>query len=127
MPLMANSRLLSIFEGCAFVTAPCQDGQLNWFWIGRNCIKPSCWKIGICARPSSSPNPLIHCVEKEISMYWDVIEVHPTAPRTLMVRFADGLSGTIHISREFCTGVFQALLEDASVAQAQVENGVVVW
>ena len=60
-------------------------------------------------------------------MYWDVIEAHPIAPRILMVRFADGLSGTIQISREFCTGVFQALLEDAAVAQAQVENGLVVW
>ena len=60
-------------------------------------------------------------------MYWDVVEVHPAAPRSLMVRFADGLSGTIHISREFCTGVFQALLDDAAVALAQVEHGVLVW
>jgi hypothetical protein len=60
-------------------------------------------------------------------MYWDVVEVRPVAPRTLMVRFADGLNGTIHISRAFCTGVFEALLEDAAVAQAQVEHGVVVW
>jgi len=59
-------------------------------------------------------------------MYWDVVEVRHGAPRTLMVRFVDGLSGTIHISRAFCTGVFEALLEDAAVAQAQVEHGVVV-
>jgi hypothetical protein len=45
-------------------------------------------------------------------MYWDVVEVRPVAPRTLMVRFADGLNGTIHISRAFCTGVFEVLLED---------------
>jgi hypothetical protein len=60
-------------------------------------------------------------------MNWDVVEINPTAPRTLAVRFADGLTGTIRIDPSFCTGVFQALLNDEVVKQAGIENGVVVW
>lgn len=60
-------------------------------------------------------------------MYWDVVEVRPVAPRSLAVRFADGLSGVVHIGRSFCTGVFEALLDDEAVSRATVENGVVVW
>ena len=60
-------------------------------------------------------------------MYWDVTDVNPVAPRTLAVRFADGLSGTLHIDRSFCTGVFEALLEDDLVSRAQVKNDVVTW
>ncbi|MFZ5483833.1 MAG: DUF2442 domain-containing protein [Pseudomonadota bacterium] len=60
-------------------------------------------------------------------MYWDVTEVRPSAPRCLSIRFADGLSGTVFIERDFCTGVFAPLLDDELVAQARVEHGVVVW
>jgi hypothetical protein len=60
-------------------------------------------------------------------MYWDVTDVNPVAPRTLAVRFADGLSGTLYIDRSFCTGVFEALLEDDLVNEAQVQNDVVAW
>ena len=60
-------------------------------------------------------------------MYWDVVEVRPAAPRTLTVRFADGLSGTVYIAPNFCTGVFHPLLDDEMVGMATVENGVVVW
>lgn len=60
-------------------------------------------------------------------MFWDVIEVYPIAPRELSVRFEDGLSGVIHISMSFCTGVFDCLRDDDLVACAKVNNGVVVW
>lgn len=60
-------------------------------------------------------------------MDWDVVNVRPAAPRTLAVRFADGLSGTIHIPPSFCTGVFEALLDDAAVEQAIIDHGVIVW
>lgn len=60
-------------------------------------------------------------------MYWDVIEVRPVAPRTLAVRFADGVAGTLHLGRSFCTGVFAPLLEDDLVKQAQVQEGVLTW
>jgi hypothetical protein len=60
-------------------------------------------------------------------MYWDVVELQVVAPRTLQVRFADGLTGTIFIDLSFCTGVFTALIEDAAVGLAFLENGVVRW
>jgi hypothetical protein len=60
-------------------------------------------------------------------MYWDVIEVRSIAPRELSVRFADGLSGVLHIDLSFCTGVFDPLRNDQMVGSAQVDNGVLVW
>lgn len=63
----------------------------------------------------------------KLAMHWDVVEVISSAPRTLSVRFADGLSGTVYIGRDYCTGVFAPLLDDELVAQARVKHGVVVW
>lgn len=60
-------------------------------------------------------------------MYWDVIGICSIAPRELSVQFEDGLSGVIRIDLSFCTGVFESLRNDRLVAQAQINNGVVVW
>jgi hypothetical protein len=60
-------------------------------------------------------------------MYWDILEIHAIAPRTLAVLFADGLRGTIFIDISFCTGVFEVLKEDSIISQAFVKNGVVSW
>jgi len=60
-------------------------------------------------------------------MYWDIEEVQPVAPRTLAVRFADGLSGTVRINKSFCTGVFMALHDDSAVSEVRIEHGVLVW
>lgn len=60
-------------------------------------------------------------------MYWDVEEVRPIAPRTLALRFADGLRGTLRIDKSFCTGVFSTLYEDSLVDEATIEHGVLVW
>ena len=60
-------------------------------------------------------------------MYWDVVEIHSIAPRTLDVLFKDGLRGTIFIDVSFCTGIFDVLKDDEMVAQAFIENGVVTW
>ena len=60
-------------------------------------------------------------------MYWDVVQVQSIAPRELAVRFADGLSGVVHIDTSFCTGVFNPLLNDQAVGFAQACNGVVAW
>jgi hypothetical protein len=60
-------------------------------------------------------------------MYWDVVEIHSIAPRTLEVLFADGLRGTIFIDVSFCTGVFDVLKNDGMISQAFIENGVVTW
>ena len=60
-------------------------------------------------------------------MYWDVLKVNSIAPRTLEVEFSDGLNGKVFIDRSFCTGVFEALVDDNEVRAAFVENGVVTW
>jgi hypothetical protein len=60
-------------------------------------------------------------------MYWDVVQVHSVAPRELAVQFADGLSGVVRIDTSFCTGVFNALLNDQTIGGAQASNGVLTW
>ncbi len=60
-------------------------------------------------------------------MYWDVAEVRPVGNRTLAVKFEDGLTGKLHISRSFCTGVFAPLQNDGLLEQARVQYGVITW
>ena len=60
-------------------------------------------------------------------MYWDVVKVQSIAPLELAVQFADGLSGVVRIDPSFCTGVFNALLNDQIIGGAQTSNGVLVW
>lgn len=60
-------------------------------------------------------------------MYWDVIEVKPVGKRTLAVKFADGLTGTIRLDPSYCTGVFDSLLDDRLLEQATVQYGAVAW
>ena len=60
-------------------------------------------------------------------MHWDVIEVEPVGNRTLAVKFADGLAGTIRLDPFYCTGVFDSLLDGRLLEQATVQNGVVTW
>jgi hypothetical protein len=52
-----------------------------------------------------------------------VLEVKYIAGRELAIRFADGLSGILHIDRSFCTGVFEPLQNDNLVSCAKVDNG----
>ena len=60
-------------------------------------------------------------------MHWDVIEVKPAGNRTLAVKFADGLSGTIRLIPSYCVGVFSALLDDRLLEQASVLYCAVTW
>ena len=60
-------------------------------------------------------------------MYWDVLEVKYIAGRELAIRFADGLSGILHIDHSFCTGVFEPLQNDDWLSCAEVDSGVLVW
>ena len=52
-----------------------------------------------------------------------MLEVKYIAGRELAIRFADGLSGILHIDRSFCTGVFEPLQNDNLVSCAKVDNG----
>ena len=58
-------------------------------------------------------------------MHWDVVEVAPTGNRTLLVKFADGLTGTIRLDLSYCTGIFSPLLDDKLINQATVKHGAV--
>ncbi len=60
-------------------------------------------------------------------MHWDVVEVAPTGNRTLLVKFADGLTGTIRLDLSYCTGIFSPLLDDKLINQATVKHGAVTW
>jgi hypothetical protein len=60
-------------------------------------------------------------------MHWDVIEVRPVGHRTLAVKFADGLAGTIRLDPSYCTDVFAPLINDNLLAQATVQMGAVTW
>ena len=60
-------------------------------------------------------------------MYWDVVQVQSIAPRELSVQFADGLKGVVRIDTSFCTGVFDPLLNDQVISDAQISHGVLVW
>lgn len=60
-------------------------------------------------------------------MHWDVIEVKATAPLTLFVRFADGLSGKVRFSPNHLTGVFAPLVNKDFFTKAYVHDGVVTW
>ena len=60
-------------------------------------------------------------------MYWDVVDIFPKGQRDLGVRFADGLEGVVAIAPDFCTGVFEALRDDAMVLKAEAIDGVMTW
>jgi Protein of unknown function (DUF2442) len=55
------------------------------------------------------------------------VDVRPVGNRTLAVRFADGLMGTLRISRSFCTGAFPPLRDDKLLDQATIQYGVITW
>lgn len=60
-------------------------------------------------------------------MYWDVIEVTPKPNFTLSVRFADGITGTVHIEPSYLTGVFLPLKQVDFFNQVFIHNGAVSW
>jgi hypothetical protein len=57
-------------------------------------------------------------------MYWDLNEIKYMGNRTFVVKFADGLSGTMRLAPSYCTGVFRPLLDDKLLEQASVRFGV---
>jgi hypothetical protein len=59
-------------------------------------------------------------------MYGDVVQVQSIVPRELSVQFADGLKGVVRIDTSFCTGVFNPLLNDQVISNAQISHGVLV-
>ncbi len=61
---------------------------------------------------------------------WRVIEVRTLPGYCLLVRFVDGMTGEVDLSRLVINdnaGIFAALRDPALFAKAYVEYGVVVW
>ena len=61
---------------------------------------------------------------------WRIVDVHVLPDYTLAVRFADGTEGEVDLSRLVLgpsAGVFAALRDRATFAQAAVDDGVVTW
>ena len=60
-------------------------------------------------------------------MPWDVVDLKIIAPLTLLVRFADGISGEVHFEISHLTGVFSALKDFNFFKQAFIDRGAVAW
>ena len=60
-------------------------------------------------------------------MYWDVVEVKPEPDYCLFVRFKDGLTGRVQLSREQLTGALAPLLDVKFFEQVFVDYGAVAW
>jgi Protein of unknown function (DUF2442) len=64
-------------------------------------------------------------------MKWHVSTVTPTVTekdkQTLLVQFADGLTGRVVFGPEFFTGVFAPLRDPAVFNQVFVDHGAVAW
>ena len=63
-------------------------------------------------------------------MPWRVVEVAPFENYRFSVRFIDGMTGTVDMSKLIASphaGVFAALADPAYFAQVFVEEGVVTW
>ena len=60
-------------------------------------------------------------------MPWDVVDLKIIAPLTLLVRFADGISGEVHFEISHLTGVFSALKDSNFFKQAFIDRGAVAW
>jgi hypothetical protein len=60
-------------------------------------------------------------------MYWDVVEVKPGPGYSLFVRFKDGLTGTVELTKEELTGVLTPLADLKFFEQVFVDCGAVAW
>lgn len=60
-------------------------------------------------------------------MHWDVVEVIPEPKHTLFVRFKDGLSGHIQLSRDQLTGALAPLQNPQFFSQVFIDSGAVAW
>ncbi len=60
-------------------------------------------------------------------MDWDVTEMSVAGEYTLLVRFNDGVQGTVRFLPTFFRGVFSHLRDQTLFQQALVVDGVVTW
>ena len=60
-------------------------------------------------------------------MHWNVIDVKTLSPRSMLVTFADGISGKVQFEPSHLTGVFEALKDSDVFRQVHIEQGAVTW
>ena len=60
-------------------------------------------------------------------MRWDVVEVLPEPDYCLYVRFADGLSGRVHLQENELTGVLAPLRDRQFFEKVFIDDGAVTW
>jgi hypothetical protein len=60
-------------------------------------------------------------------MHWDVVEVKPEPGWSLLVRFADGLTGCVRFAPGYFAGVFESLRDPRVFEQVFVDHGAVAW
>lgn len=60
-------------------------------------------------------------------MYWDIVEVKPSAHFTLLVRFKDDTTGSVQFSDSYLTGVFAPLKNPEFFNRVFVNDGAVAW
>ena len=60
-------------------------------------------------------------------MYWDIIEVKPEPDYRLFLRFKDGLTGRIQLTREELTGALAPLKDVHFFEQVFIDDGAVAW
>ncbi len=60
-------------------------------------------------------------------MDYDVVEVKPSGPLRLSVRFADGLRGEVEFRESHLHGVFATLKDPKVFAQVRCDEGFVSW
>ena len=61
---------------------------------------------------------------------WHVVDVRPVGGYRLIVRFADGTSGEVDLSRLVASddaGVFEQLRDPAAFSRVSVDQGAVTW
>jgi len=61
------------------------------------------------------------------NMYWDVVEVKAEPNYSLFVRFKDGTSGHVQLTREDLTGALAPLLNVQFFERVFVDSGAVAW
>jgi len=60
-------------------------------------------------------------------MHWDVVEAKVTGELEFAVRFADGLTGKVHLLPSHLDGVFERLKDPQIFNQLTVTDGFVSW
>ncbi len=60
-------------------------------------------------------------------MYWDIISVKAESHLTIVVKFADGLTGKVIFKPSHLKGVFVALKDQEYFNKVYVKHGAATW